>query len=81
MSSLRKRDVEALWQRYDTDPVGALSEALRRVLDTDEDDWTTLVKAAGFTCARRILLQARDQTALDELARELNELRRLSPAR
>lgn len=81
MSSLRKRDVEALWQRYDTDPVGALSEALRRVLDTDEDDWTALVKSAGFTCARRILLQARDQTALDELARELNELRRLSPAR
>lgn len=81
MSSLRKRDVEALWQRYDTDPVGALSEALRRVLDTDEDDWTTLVKSAGFTCARRILLQARDQTALDELARELNELRQLSPAR
>lgn len=81
MSSLRKRDVEALWQRYDTDPVGALSEALRRVLDTDEDDWTTLVKSAGFTYARRILLQARNQTALDELARELNELRRLSPAR
>lgn len=81
MSPLRKREVEQMWQRYDTDPVGALSDALRRVLDTDEADWTALVKRAGFTCARRILLQARDQAALDELARELNELRSLSPAR
>ncbi|MEY4174993.1 MAG: hypothetical protein RI900_2158 [Actinomycetota bacterium] len=81
MSPLRKRDVEALWQRYDTDPVGALAEALRRVLDTDEADWAALVKSAGFTCARRVLLQGREQSALDELARELNELRGLSPAR
>ena len=80
MTALRKRDVEALWQRYDADPVGALTDALRLLLGTDETDWTALVKAAGFTCARRILLQARDQRALDELARELNELRRLSPA-
>jgi len=81
VNSLRKRDVETLWQRYDSDPVGALADALRVVLGSEESDWTALVKSAGFTCARRILLQARDQQALDELARELNELRRLSPAR
>lgn len=81
MTALRKRDVEALWQRFDADPVGALGDALRVVLGTDEADWTALVKAAGFTCARRILLQARDQSALDDLARELSEMRSLSPAR
>jgi hypothetical protein len=81
VTTLRKRDVEALWHRYDTDPVGALTDALRRLLDTDEADWTVLVKMAGFTCSRRILLQAHDQRALDELARELNELRALSPVR
>lgn len=81
MTSLRKRDVEAMWDRYDTDPVGALTDALKRLLGTDETDWAALVKMAGFTCSRRVRLQAHDRRALDELARELNELRALSPAR
>ena len=58
----------------------ALTAALRVVLDRPHDDWTQLVKAAGFTCARRILLQAGDTVALDELAAELNEMRSLDPA-
>lgn len=80
MTKLGKFDVERLLDGYDADPVGALTEALRVLLDRPHDDWTALVKAAGFTCARRIRLQAHDQHALDELAAELNELRGLDPA-
>ena len=32
MTGLRKRDVETLLAQYDTDPIGALTDALRRVL-------------------------------------------------
>ena len=35
---LTKRDVEALLERYDDDPIGALSTALRRVLGDGSDD-------------------------------------------
>lgn len=80
LTRLNKFDAERLMERYDADPVGALTQALQVVLDRPHDDWTTLVKAAGFTCARRILLQAADPSALDDLAAELNELRALDPA-
>jgi hypothetical protein len=75
MSRLKKADVEALLSDYDTDPVAALTAALRVALDQPTGEWTALVKAAGFTCARRIRLQGNDPAALDELAAELNELR------
>ena len=78
MTALKKRDVEVLLDRYDTDPVAALTDALRVALDRPDLDFTALVKLAGFTCARRIRLQAQEPAALDELLAELNELRTLS---
>jgi hypothetical protein len=81
VSVLKKSDVERLMAGYDTDPVAALTDALRTALDRPDLDWTALVKLAGFSCARRIRLQARETAALDELLVELNELRALSPAR
>ncbi len=75
MSRLKKADAERLMHDYDVDPVGALVTALRVALDEPMLEWTALVKAAGFSCARRIRLQGHDPAALDELAAELNELR------
>ncbi len=78
MSVLKKADVEALLSDYDHDPVAALRRALALVLDLPDASWPQLLKAAPFTCARRIRLQVADQAALDELAAELNELRALA---
>jgi hypothetical protein len=75
MRRLRKADVERMMAAYDDDPVGALTTALQLTLGLPGEHWTALVKAAGFTCARRIRLQARETEALDELLRELNEMR------
>lgn len=78
MTALRKRDVEALLEHYDNDPVGALTTALRTALDEPDLEWTALVKKAGFSCDRRIRLQAHDIAAMDELVAELNERRGVS---
>ena len=75
---LRKRDVEALLDRFDDDPVGALTIALRRVLGRPEATWSELLAAAPLSPDRRQALAAGDQDALDALARELNELRTLA---
>ncbi len=75
MTRLKKSDVELLMSGYDTDSVAALTVALRVALDLPSLEWTELLKAAGFSCARRIRLQGNDPLALDELAAELNELR------
>ena len=80
MTSLKKRDVERMHVGYERDPEAALTAALRIVLDRPDLDFTSLVKLAGFSCARRIRLQAKDEGALDELFAELNELRDV-PAR
>ncbi|HAP78033.1 MAG TPA: hypothetical protein DCR14_18365 [Acidimicrobiaceae bacterium] len=80
LARLNKFEAEQLMNRYDTEPVAALTEALRVVLDRPHDDWPALVNAAGFRCDRRILLHAADPSALDDLAAELNELRSLDPA-
>ena len=74
---LRKRDVEALLDRFDDDPVGALTVALRRVLGRPEASWLELLEAAPLSPERRRALAAADEDALDALARELNELRTL----
>ncbi len=80
MTVLKKRDAELLLASYDDQPVEALTTALRVVLDRPELDFTALLKVAGFTCDRRIRLQAQDPKALDELAAELNEQRTLPPS-
>lgn len=75
MTVLKKSDVEQLMASYDRDPLEALTAALRTALDRPDLDWTALVKLAGFSCARRIRLQAQQTAALDELLVELNESR------
>ncbi|MFZ4720190.1 MAG: hypothetical protein ACOYMR_12235 [Ilumatobacteraceae bacterium] len=75
MTELKKRDVERMMTAYERDPVAALTAALRVALDRPDLGFTALVKVAGFDCARRIRLQAKDAQALDELCAELNELR------
>jgi hypothetical protein len=69
--------VEALLSAYDDDSVAALSAALRIVLERNEAVWPELVAAAEFTETRTAALLVGEQGALDELARELNELRTL----
>lgn len=80
MARLTKADVVRLVDGYDADPVGALSTALRRVLDADHSaDWPTLLSLAPLGDRRRDALAALDQRALDELLVELNEQRSLAP--
>lgn len=81
MAVLRKRDVERMLDTYDDDPVGALTAALRVVLDAPGLDWNALVEAADLDATRRTHLLAGDPGALDGLARELNETRTLRDAR
>lgn len=81
MTTLNKRDVEQLMADYDDNPVGALTTALQVALDAPDLEWTELVKAAGFSCARRIRLQAQETAALDELLVQLNEARAIQPER
>lgn len=76
---LRKRDVEALLDRFDDDPVGALTTALQRVLGRPGATWPELLDAAPVSPDRRQALSVADQGALDALVRELNELRSLAP--
>jgi len=76
-ASLTKRDVEALLLDYDSDPVGALTAALRIVLRRPGAQWTELLDVADLPDARRARLAALAQSALDDLLTELNEERRL----
>jgi hypothetical protein len=77
VSRLRKRDVEVLLETYDTDPIGALTHALRHVLDDPSGSFPSLVGAAPIDDRRRALLLAHQVEALDELLAELNEVRTL----
>ncbi|HUC33247.1 MAG TPA: hypothetical protein VMS14_07570 [Ilumatobacteraceae bacterium] len=79
MTRLRKHDVERLLASYDSDPVGALTVALRTLLDRPGDGWASLLAASGLSAERVALLRTGNQAALDELAAELNELRTLPP--
>jgi hypothetical protein len=75
---LTKRDVERLLADYDADPVAALTVALRRVTGaSDTVPWPDLVALATADPDRRTALLREDVAALDDLARELNELRGL----
>ena len=60
---------------FDFDPIGALSTALRKVLDRPGAQWPELVAAAAFTDTRAAALLRGERRSLDELASELNELR------
>ncbi|MCE9623300.1 MAG: hypothetical protein K8R99_13235 [Actinomycetia bacterium] len=77
MTRLKKAHVETLLREYDTDPIRALTTALRVALDRPGADWPALLAAAPLPASRRDRLQASEQAALDELAAELNEARGL----
>lgn len=80
MARLTKADVVQLVDGYDADPIGALSTALRRVLDADDSaGWPALLAMAPFDDERRAALGALDQRALDGLLVELNEQRSVAP--
>ncbi|MCU1393144.1 MAG: hypothetical protein JWM34_1572 [Ilumatobacteraceae bacterium] len=55
----------------------ALTIALRIVLSQPDGTWPDLVRAAGLSDTRVAALLVGEQGALDDLARELNELRTL----
>jgi hypothetical protein len=78
VARLGKADVEALLAAYDADPVGALTAALRLVLEQPSWSWDDLV--AALPPSRRAGLLAQDPDALDALAAELNELRTVAAA-
>jgi hypothetical protein len=78
VTRLAKRDVERLLQTYDDDPIAALGVALAKVLDVGDSTWQTLVDRAGFAPERATRLLVAEPSALDALARELNELRDLA---
>ena len=77
MARLTKRDVEALLDAYDADPVAALTVALRKVLDRPTADFDELIGDDRIDEARRVRLVRRELPALDDLAAELNERRAL----
>ena len=76
IAPLKKVDVERLLADYDAEPVGALTTALRRVLQMPDSSWAELIDAAPIDAGRRQLLLSADQASLDQLAAELNERRR-----
>ena len=77
MTRLKKAHVEALLRDYDSDPIAALTTALRLALDEPKGDWAALLVMANVPDERRSRLRAGDPAALDELAAELNEARDL----
>jgi hypothetical protein len=78
VTRLKKVHVEALLSDFDSDPVGALTRALRVTLDKPDDEWLALLSRAPLSPIRRDRLRAAEQAALDELAAELNEQRQLA---
>ena len=78
---LTKREVERLLADYDADPVAALTASLRRLTGLAGASWDELVPLATSDHDRRAALLAADGRALDDLARELNELRQLDAHR
>ncbi len=78
IARLTKRDVETLLASYDADPIGALSAALRIVLQRPGAAWPELIEAARFSDTRTAALLLGEERAFDALAAELNELRKLA---
>lgn len=76
---LTKAEVVALLESYDAGPIPALTAALASLLDRPGEQWPALVAAAPFSPARRAALLREEPDALDALAAELNEVRRLDP--
>ena len=72
---LTKRDVEKLLATYDTQPIDALSAALRKCLGMPHATWRTLIEAAIPQLQESQSLLSHDIKALDSLTKRLNETR------
>jgi hypothetical protein len=77
MSSLTKRDVEALLRDYDADPVAALLSALSKVWRVSELTWNDAVDQLQVDEVTRAKLRGQSVDALDDLAKQLVENRGL----
>jgi hypothetical protein len=77
VTRLVKRDVEALLDLIDTEPVGILSRLLAKVLDRPNDSWPQLVAALPLNDDNKQQLLDQDPDALYALAARLNEQREL----
>ena len=72
---LTKHDVEKLLATYDTQPIDALSTALRKCLGMPHATWQTLVEVAIPDAHEHKLFLSHNIEALDSLAKRLNETR------
>jgi hypothetical protein len=77
VTRLAKRDVEALLDLIDTEPVGVLTRLLQKVLDRPEATWPQLVEALPIPPEDQARLLDLDPDALYDLAALLNEQRDL----
>jgi hypothetical protein len=77
VTRLAKRDVEALLDLIDTEPVGILSRLVAKVLDRPDDTWPQLVAALPLSDDDKQRLLDQDPDALYDLAARLNEQREL----
>lgn len=75
MTRLGKAHVEALLAAYDSDPIAALTTALRITLEEPTLVWAELLAVADISDQRRRLLLRHEPGARDELVAELNEVR------
>ena len=74
-ATLSKRDVERMLDEYDRDPLAALLTAMRIVLGRPYATWLTAVLESCDDVKKRQQLLNSEQSALDDIARELNETR------
>ena len=74
-SLLTKRDVEEMLATYDTQPVVALRNALRKCFGMPHATWATLIELAANQKGEISQLLSLKTDALDNLVRTLNETR------
>jgi hypothetical protein len=74
-SLLTKRDVEEMLATYDTQPVVALRNALRKCFGMSHATWATLIELAAKQTDDISQLLALNTDALDNLVKTLNETR------
>jgi hypothetical protein len=79
VSRLAKRDVEALLDLVDTEPVAILTRLLQKVLDRPGASWTELVAACPLDEATKVRLLDCEPDALYDLTALLNECRGFEP--
>ena len=75
MRNLSKRDVEALLNEYDDNPVVAVHTALHVLIPDCPTEWSAAVELLPFDSARKQLLRARDTATLDALVKQFVETR------